>query len=121
MDDLIAADDSEMRVMSMLRHRDAQESLIDKWEPRATEPDALEGPFAHIRTPAGDRDRNRILREWLGTHRTGPEFDFVVLVEPDRPGDGLRGAVDRYVAMTRATQELVLLTTVRGTAPSRRL
>jgi DNA helicase IV len=41
----------------------------------------------------------------------GLEFDLVVLVDPDRFGDGVEGAVDRYVAMTRATQRLVILTT----------
>ncbi|UGS28635.1 AAA family ATPase [Microbacterium resistens] len=40
----------------------------------------------------------------------GLEFDLVVLVDPEGFGDGIEGAVDRYVAMTRATQELVLLT-----------
>lgn len=40
----------------------------------------------------------------------GLEFDLVVLVDPDRFGGGVAGAVDRYVAMTRATQELVVLT-----------
>ncbi|MDR5698723.1 RNA polymerase recycling motor ATPase HelR [Agromyces aerolatus] len=40
----------------------------------------------------------------------GLEFDLVVLVDPDRFGDGIEGAVDRYVAMTRATQRLVVLT-----------
>ncbi len=39
----------------------------------------------------------------------GLEFDLVVLVDPDRWGGGIEGAVDRYVAMTRATQELVVL------------
>lgn len=39
----------------------------------------------------------------------GLEFDLVVLVDPDRFGDGVTGAVDRYVAMTRATQRLVVL------------
>ena len=39
----------------------------------------------------------------------GLEFDLVVLVDPDSFGDGIEGAVDRYVAMTRATQELVVL------------
>ena len=37
------------------------------------------------------------------------EFDLVVLVRPGAWGDGVRGAVDRYVAMTRATSELVIL------------
>jgi hypothetical protein len=40
----------------------------------------------------------------------GLEFDLVVLVDPKRFGDGIEGAVDNYVAMTRATQQLVILT-----------
>ena len=40
----------------------------------------------------------------------GLEFDLVVLVDPESFGDGIEGAVDRYVAMTRATQRLVVLT-----------
>ncbi|WCN79325.1 RNA polymerase recycling motor ATPase HelR [Micromonospora sp. LH3U1] len=42
----------------------------------------------------------------------GLEFDLVVLIDPDAFGTGIEGAVDRYVAMTRATQQLVILTTV---------
>nr|WP_323740621.1 RNA polymerase recycling motor ATPase HelR [Mumia zhuanghuii] len=41
----------------------------------------------------------------------GLEFDLVVLVDPEGFGDGVEGAVDRYVAMTRATQRLAVLTT----------
>ena len=40
----------------------------------------------------------------------GLEFDLVVLVDPEEFGEGIEGAVDRYVAMTRATQQLVILT-----------
>ncbi|MES0832791.1 RNA polymerase recycling motor ATPase HelR [Nocardiopsis tropica] len=40
----------------------------------------------------------------------GLEFDLVVLVDPQGFGEGIEGAVDRYVAMTRATQRLVVLT-----------
>jgi DNA helicase IV len=40
----------------------------------------------------------------------GLEFDLVVLVDPEAFGTGIEGAVDRYVAMTRATQQLVILT-----------
>ncbi|MFE1404401.1 RNA polymerase recycling motor ATPase HelR [Streptomyces sp. NPDC058770] len=40
----------------------------------------------------------------------GLEFDLVVLVDPDAFGEGVEGAVDRYVAMTRATRQLVVLT-----------
>lgn len=58
--------------------------------------------------PAGaDHDRVRRLTPELVK---GLEFDLVVLVDPDRFGDGIEGAVDRYVAMTRATQRLVVLT-----------
>jgi Viral (Superfamily 1) RNA helicase len=45
----------------------------------------------------------------------GLEFDLVILVDPDTFGKGtvgigIEGTVDRYVAMTRATQQLVILT-----------
>ncbi|APX32108.1 AAA family ATPase [Brachybacterium sp. P6-10-X1] len=40
----------------------------------------------------------------------GLEFDLVVLVDPADFGEGLPGAAARYVAMTRATSELVVLT-----------
>src|SRR6516164_2380856 len=40
----------------------------------------------------------------------GLEFDLVVLIDPQAFGEGIEGAVDRYVAMTRATQQLVILT-----------
>ncbi|MEW2517206.1 RNA polymerase recycling motor ATPase HelR [Actinacidiphila alni] len=40
----------------------------------------------------------------------GLEFDLVVLVDPRSFGEGVEGAVDRYVAMTRATRQLVVLT-----------
>ena len=48
-------------------------------------------------------------------HSKGLEFDLVVLVDPDAFGKGavetgIEGTVDRYVAMTRATQQLVILT-----------
>ncbi|MFI1167957.1 RNA polymerase recycling motor ATPase HelR [Streptomyces sp. NPDC020801] len=42
----------------------------------------------------------------------GLEFDLVVLIDPEEFGfgNGIEGAVDRYVAMTRATRQLVILT-----------
>lgn len=39
----------------------------------------------------------------------GLEFDLVIIMRPEAFGDGITGAVDLYVAMTRPTQELVLL------------
>jgi superfamily I DNA/RNA helicase len=58
-------------------------------------------------TPGGtDTARVRWLTPELAK---GLEFDLVVLVEPGSYGTGIEGAVDRYVAMTRATQQLVIL------------
>jgi hypothetical protein len=68
---------------------------------------------------ASREDRRTTLSDHEGLQRVrwlppelakGLEFDLVVLVDPDSFGDGITGAVDRYVAMTRATQRLVVLT-----------
>jgi hypothetical protein len=82
------------------------------------------------------KDLKQVLGDWLAAHAEGTacvigdpafrsgarvqsltpelakglEFDLVVLVDPDSFGTGVPGAVDRYVAMTRATQQLVILT-----------
>ena len=230
-DDLIAADDSELMLMSMLRGQDAQNSLDDESALPDDPADTLAGPFAHIvideaqeltdaewqmllsRCPSrsltivGDRaqarhgfteswqerldrvgiarravatltinyrtpdevmraaepvirteipdanvprsirssgipvrygirrERDSIVGAWLDAHEEGVacvigdpafaprervrsltpelakglEFDLVVLVDPDSFGTGVEGAVDRYVAMTRATGQLVIL------------
>ncbi|MFE9424858.1 RNA polymerase recycling motor ATPase HelR [Kitasatospora sp. NPDC006697] len=80
-------------------------------------------------------DRDAVLGEWLAAHPEGVacvigdpsfaglprvrsltpqlakglEFDLVLVVEPAAFGEGVAGAVDRYVATTRATRQLVLL------------
>ncbi|MBE1877263.1 HelD family protein [Myceligenerans pegani] len=242
-EDLIATDDSDLGVMSMLRGQDLRAALVDDAALPAADPDLLAGPFAHVvvdeaqeltdaewqmllaRCPSrsftivGDRAQARhgfteswperlervgftgveqaslsinyrtpqevmaeaepviraelpdanvptsvrgtgvpvrygpttdlvaVLREWLAGHAEGTacvvagaafqgaafegtdglegvervrwltpetvkglEFDLVVLVDPETYGTGIEGAVDRYVAMTRATQRLVVLT-----------
>ncbi len=231
-DHLIASDDSEMKVMSMLRVSDAQSVIVDEDALITVEPDLLAGPFAHVvvdeaqeltdaewqmllqRCPSrsftvvGDRAQARhgFAESWEGrlmrvgldriqlssltvNYRTpvevmteaepviravlpdanvptsvrstgvpvrhgsvseldevvdawldanpdgigcvigaptfeprprvrsltpelskGLEFDLVVLVDPASFGEGIEGAVDHYVAMTRATQQLVVLT-----------
>ena len=57
--------------------------------------------------PLGRAARVRSLTPELSK---GLEFDLVILVDPEAFGTGIEGAVDRYVAMTRATQQLVILT-----------
>ncbi len=230
--DLIASDDSEMKVMSMLRGQDLRTALVDEDAAPRADPDLLAGPFAHVvvdeaqeltdaewqmvlsRCPSrsltivGDRAQARhgfteswterlervgldrvalasldvnyrtpqavmaeaepviravlpdanvpssirstdvpvvhgavselasVIDGWMAAHpegigcvigdptfaatdrvrsltpvlAKGLEFDLVVLVDPQSFGDGIEGAVDRYVAMTRATQQLVVLT-----------
>ncbi|MEV8377019.1 RNA polymerase recycling motor ATPase HelR [Kribbella sp. NPDC056861] len=69
-----------------------------------------EGIACVITTDAGlvqDTPRVRSLTPELSK---GLEFDLVVLIDPDSFGEGIEGAVDRYVAMTRATQQLAILT-----------
>jgi hypothetical protein len=231
-DHLVASDDSEMQVMSMLRVEDMQGVLVDEAAAPPPDTDRLAGPFAHVvvdeaqeltdaewqmlllRCPSrsitvvGDRAQARhgftesweerlrrvgfervalatltinyrtpaevmaaaepviraalpdvnvptsvrtsgrpvvhgsaseldnILDDWLAGHPEGTacvigaphlrprdrvrsltpvltkglEFDLVVLVDPQELGEGIEGAVDRYVAMTRATEQLVVLT-----------
>ena len=55
------------------------------------------------------------VRSLTPEHSKGLEFDLVVLIDPHAFGNGtgvtgIEGTVDRYVAMTRATQQLVILT-----------
>jgi len=57
-----------------------------------------------------ERPRVRSLTPQLAK---GLEFDLVVLINPQDFGEAIEGAVDRYVAMTRATQQLAILS---GTA-----
>ncbi|HEY5880581.1 MAG TPA: AAA family ATPase, partial [Nakamurella sp.] len=77
--------------------------LVDAW--LAEHPDGI-GCVIGDPTFSG-RSRVRSLTPELAK---GLEFDLVVLVDPDTFGEGIEGAVDRYVAMTRATQRLVILT-----------
>ena len=63
----------------------------------------------HRRSRRRSRRRPRV-RSLTPELSKGLEFDLVVLIDPDSFGTGIEGAVDRYVAMTRATQRLVILT-----------
>ncbi|QGV77120.1 RNA polymerase recycling motor ATPase HelR [Streptomyces ficellus] len=111
------------------------EPVIRAVLPDANVPVSIRGgglPVVH-----GDvSERDTILDDWLAAHPEGVacvigdpsfrstarvrslapeltkglEFDLVVLVDPEAFGTGVGGAVDRYVAMTRATRRLVVLT-----------
>jgi DNA polymerase III delta prime subunit len=78
-------------------------AVVDGW--LATHPDGIACVIGDPAYPAGPR-----VRSLTPELAKGLEFDLVVLVDPERFGGGIEGAVDRYVAMTRATQRLVILT-----------
>jgi len=116
------------------------EPVIRAVLPDANVPTSIRGtgvPVVHGSTA----DLSSILNEWLVRHADGIaavigdptfqamsrvrsltpelakglEFDLVILVNPAAFGEGIEGAVDRYVAMTRATQQLVILEGVTTT------
>ncbi|MCF6377740.1 AAA family ATPase [Nocardioides KLBMP 9356] len=91
-----------------VRHSPASErdAIIEGW--LAEHP---EGTAVVIGDPSYDDGQHGArVRSLTPTLAKGLEFDLVVLVGPQRFGDGITGAVDRYVAMTRATRQLVVLT-----------
>jgi DNA helicase IV len=69
--------------------------------------DHLHGTVCVIGAPAPLEDRRVTALHPRAVK--GLEFDLVVLVDPAEPGTGISDAVDRYVAMTRATQQLIIL------------
>src|SRR5215203_3386189 len=82
--------------------------IIDTW--LATN---AEGIVCVIGTPGLEDDTLQAtprVRSLTPETAKGLEFDLVVLVDPDTFGVGIEGTVDRYVAMTRATHQLVILT-----------
>jgi hypothetical protein len=112
----------------------AAEPVIRGVVPDANVPTSIRStgvPVMH----ASVADRDAILDTWLAAHAEGIacvigdptfratsrvrsltpelckglEFDLVVLVAPEAFGIGIEATIDRYVAMTRATQQLVIL------------
>jgi hypothetical protein len=79
-------------------------SVLDTW--LAAHPDGI----ACVIGAPGFRPASPRVRSLTPELSKGLEFDLVVLVDPQDFGTGVEGAVDHYVAMTRATQQLVVLT-----------
>ncbi|QKW25432.1 AAA family ATPase [Streptomyces seoulensis] len=88
-----------------VRHGSAAEleSVLDTWLA-----ENADGTACVIGAPAF-RATSRV-RSLTPRLAKGLEFDLVVVVDPEEFGEGVEGAVDRYVAMTRATRQLVVLT-----------
>jgi DNA helicase IV len=77
--------------------------IVDEWV--TSHPDGIACVIGDPTFTAGPR-----VRSLRPVHAKGLEFDLVVLIDPQTWGTGIEGTVDRYVAMTRATQQLVVLT-----------
>jgi superfamily I DNA/RNA helicase len=88
---------------------DELDRILDDW---LTQDD--DGIACVIAVDAIDAAPTSRIRRLTPELAKGLEFDLVVLIDPDTFGgqsrSGIEGAVDRYVAMTRATQRLVVLT-----------
>ncbi|HEY2831203.1 MAG TPA: RNA polymerase recycling motor ATPase HelR [Sporichthyaceae bacterium] len=89
-----------------VRHGSVAElpSILDAWLA-----DNIEGIACVIGDPRVQPTRR--IRSLTPELAKGLEFDLVVLIDPELFGTGIEGAVDRYVALTRATRELVILRT----------
>ena len=90
-------------------HRRASDlcSILNDW--LATNPEGIACVIGTRGTEEGIPATSRV-RSLTPELSKGLEFDLVVLIDPEEFGTGVEGAVDRYVAMTRATQRLVILT-----------
>jgi superfamily I DNA/RNA helicase len=82
-------------------------SILDTW--LAAHAEGIACVIADPTFRAGCQPGSRV-RSLAPELSKGLEFDLVVLIDPEAFGTGIEGAVDRYVAMTRATQRLVILT-----------
>jgi DNA helicase IV len=83
-------------------------SILDTW--LAAHADGIACVISAGDTEEGTFGATSRVRSLTPELAKGLEFDLVVLVDPETFGKGIEGAVDRYVAMTRATQQLVILT-----------
>ncbi|WP_458107948.1 AAA family ATPase [Arthrobacter sp. R3-55] len=80
-------------------------TILDGWKDR--NPEGIACVISSSDAIAGTQ-RDRV--SWLTPELAkGLEYDLVVLIDPETFGQGIEGAVDRYVAMTRATRQLVIL------------
>ena len=86
-------------------HVSELESVLGKWFSAHEDGEGIACVIGDPAFKATDR-----INSLTPTLAKGLEFDLVVLINPQDFGNGIEGAVDRYVSMTRATQQLVVLT-----------
>jgi hypothetical protein len=84
------------------------DSILDTW--LAAQADGIACVIGDPPSQAGRVRATSRVRSLTPELSKGLEFDLVVLIDPEAFGTDIEGAVDRYVAMTRATWQLVILT-----------
>jgi len=86
-DEMLAADDSEMKVMSILCGQDARNSLVDEAELPAADPDLLAGPFAHV---VVDEAQELTDAEWRMLLRRCPSRSLTIVGDRAQARHGFR-------------------------------
>ena len=86
--------------------------VLDDW--LAAHPEGVACVIRAAGSPGVERAFSDRVRTLTPAEAKGLEFDLVVVVDPGSFGSGdtdsgITGAVDRYVAMTRATRQLIEL------------
>ncbi|OAH63609.1 hypothetical protein AYJ66_11160 [Dietzia cinnamea] len=86
--------------------------VLDDW--LAAHPEGVACVIRAAGSPGVERAFSDRVRTLTPAEAKGSEFDLVVGVDPGSIGSGdtdsgITGAVDRYVAMTRATRQLIEL------------
>jgi superfamily I DNA/RNA helicase len=82
-------------------------SILESW--LAAQPEGIACVIGTGDLDLGSSGASPRVRSLTPELSKGLEFDLVVLIDPEAFGEGIEGAVDRYVAMTRATQQLIVL------------
>lgn len=77
--------------------------LLEQW--LSTHPEGTAAVIGHPNFESTDRVSSLSVE-----NAKGLEFDFVAVYRPERFGQGQSGAVRRYIAMTRATAQMVVFT-----------
>ena len=94
-DDLVAADDSEMRVMSMLRGQDLRGALVDGGGAPGPHRDLLAGPFAHV---VVDEAQELTDAEWQMVLRRCPSQSLTVVGDRTQAHHGFVGSWEERLA-----------------------
>ncbi len=85
LDDLIASDDSDLKIMSMLRGQDLQATLVDDAALPSVDADLLAGPFAHV---VVDEAQELTDAEWQMLIDRCPSRSFTIVGDRAQARDG---------------------------------